>query len=341
MRSLTRIGITAALAAGVLTAGVTNHQVSGFQSEVSCLSSRLCVLDGYNNDGVGDVVAVRHGVPGRVSTIKHTSGMYGVSCPGLSGCVALGRPSNDVGALFVKISDSGAVTGSKLVTVPPGVTISSIDCAGLTNCTVAGTDFFTIPAGIEVGTWNGSKLSLHLVKSPKGSSSAYIGGISCWGSSCLVAGYVDKGTGALGLILPVHHGQPGKLRTVKNDFFYSIACASATRCYASGFAAHGAGVIVPLSNGIAGKAIALSPADTFGIACGAGTCTAVGEELAPPSSGDTYWGVLVSLSAGKVTGISTDSAVGGFDGSGNVARVGRFFAAIGPAQRAGSEVVTG
>ena len=346
--TVARLTTTALLAAGALAlsapaalaASITNHQVSGFQSEVACLTSHLCVLAGYTNHGVGDVIAVRDGVPGHTSTVKHSRGMYDVSCPGKSGCVALGQPSDDVGALFVKISGSGVATSAKLVTVPAGVTISSIACASLTSCTVAGTDFFATPTSIEVGSWNGSKLTLHQVKAPKGGANTNIGGVACWGSSCLVAGYAEKGTGSLGIVLAVDHGKPGKLTTVKNDFFYGIACASATSCYASGFVAQGAGVIVPLDKGVPGKPLTTGTADSFGIACGAGSCTAVGLELAPEGSGDNNWGVIFSVANGKITGTSTDSSVGGFDGSGNVARAGRFFAAVGPAQHGGSEVAT-
>jgi len=305
------------------------------------MSSRLCVVDGYNNHGVGDVVAIRNGVPGRTSTIKHTQGMYGVSCPNKSGCIALGRPGNDVGAVFVDINSSGLVTGSKLVKVPPGVTLSSIDCASLRNCMVAGTDFFTTPAGIEVGSWNGRKLRLHLVPVPRSGSLTTVGGISCQGSWCVVAGYVTKGTSSLGLVLTVHNGNPRRLRTVPGDFFYGVACTSSARCYASGFVAHGAGIVVTLNGGVAGSSQHFKSADMFGIACGRTTCTSVGEELAPPSSGNSYWGVIATLTGGKLTATQIDSAVGGFDGFDNVARIGNFFAAVGPAQHGGSEVSTG
>jgi len=58
-------------------------------------------------------------------------------------------------------------------------------------------------------------------------------------------------------------------------------------------------------------------------------------------SGNSYWGVIATLTGGKLTATQIDSAVGGFDGFDNVARIGNFFAAVGPAQHGGSEVSTG
>jgi len=325
-----------ALAAGPAQAsGLKNQHVAGFQYAVSCLSSKLCVLAGYNNASVGDIVPVRSGVPGRASAVRHTQAIYSVSCPGVSGCVALGRPSNDVGALFVSISRSGVPTRSKLVKVPPGVTISHIACTSLRNCEVAGTDIFVSLRTMEIGSWNGSRLSLHRVTGPKGTDDI-IEGMSCSGASCAVVGYAEKLAKVQGIIVTTSHGKPAGLHTVAGDSLYGVSCVSKTRCYASGFSQHG-GLVLTVNRGVGGSPSKVMP-DLFGIACKGNSCTAVGEQLPPQPSADAFWGDIVSVSSGKVTSIQRVPASGGYTG---VARIGSVFTAVGTAQHGGSEVTTG
>jgi hypothetical protein len=338
-----RVAVAGALVAGAvamssgpaLATGLTSHRVAGFQSEVSCLTTALCVVAGYDNKGVGDVVEVRNGVPGHVSVVRHTQGIYSVSCPNKFGCVALGRPTNDIGALFITINGRGQVTGSKPVKVPAGVTIDRIFCSRLRTCAVAGTNFFASPIGIEVGSWNGSKLSLHRVAPPKGSTDTVIEGISCWGTSCEMVGYADKVAVVHGLTLAVNRGKPGRLRTVNGDSLYGVSCVSRSRCYAVGFDRDG-GVVLTLNGGVAGSPQA-TRSDLFAIACTGSACTAAGEQL----GGTAFVGTLVAVAAGRVTSSQVVSASGGYDGDGAVARVRGVVTAVGPAHRGGSEITTG
>jgi hypothetical protein len=325
-----------ALAAGSAQAsGLKNQHVAGFQYAVSCLSSQLCVLAGYNNASTGDVVPVRHGTVGRPSAVGHTQQIYSVSCPGASGCVALSRPNNDIGALFVSISRSGVPTRSRLVKVPPGVTLTQISCTSLRSCEVAGTDIFVSQHTIEVGSWNGSRLTLHRVNGPKGTDDT-IGAVSCSGTSCAVAGYAEKLAKIQGIIVTTSHGKPTGLHTFAGEALYGVSCVSKTRCYASGNGQHG-GVVLTVNRGVPGSPSRVKP-DLFGIACKGNSCTAAGEQLAPPPSTAFYWGAIVSVSSGKVTSTQLAPASGGYNG---VARVGSVFTAVGTAQHGGSEVTTG
>lgn len=341
---MTPRGIVIALALGTVAAGsglaqaspaaLANKAVPGIQSYVGCLSAKLCVLAGYTNKGVGDIVPVKNGAPQRAQTVKGTQGMYGVSCPNPSGCVALARPSSDVGVIFVKIGSSGKVTGSKKISVPAGVTINRLACTKLTSCTVTGTDIFVSLATIEVGSWNGSKLTLHRTSTPK-NTDAVAEAVSCAGTACDAVGWYSKGAANTGFSLTISGGKPGKLHTVKNDTLTGVSCLSKSLCYASGYKATG-GLVMKLASGVPSPLLSVT-GDLMAIGCHASACTAVGEQLPPPSSGDAFWGTIVGVASGHGSS-QTDSASGGYT---DVARVGTFFAAIGPAQHGGSEVTTG
>jgi hypothetical protein len=128
MSSVRTLAAEKAPVGGKAPAGaVKNEPVAGVQTAVSCLSASLCVLVGYNERSVGDVVAVRAGVPGHVSTVAQLSGIFSVSCPAKSGCVALGDQAG-VGARFVDVNSTGVVSSTKLVAVPAGVTLTRIAC---------------------------------------------------------------------------------------------------------------------------------------------------------------------------------------------------------------------
>lgn len=321
------------------TVAVSIRGVNGTQTEVSCLSTKLCVLVGYNSFGTGDVVAVRNGTPGHRSTVRKTSRLYDVSCPNSSGCVALADSSSGTGAEFVNITHNGVVNSTRLVTDPAGDTITEISCTKLTSCEVAGTNLFSTPWKIVAGTWNGRKLSLHTVSSPKGTSSTSILALSCDGGNCDVVGYSTSGAKDIGLSLVAAGTKLGKPHTANGDALYGVSCVSKSTCYGSGFDAKG-GIVVTLKNGAIGSPQPTS-SDLFGIACGGSKCTAAGQMIAPENSGDNFWGTLVSVSAGKVTGTAVVKPSMSLNG---VARLGTFFSAIGASQgRKGeppSELVT-
>jgi hypothetical protein len=336
MSSVRTLAAEKAPVGGKAPAGaVKNEPVAGVQTAVSCLSASLCVLVGYNERSVGDVVAVRAGVPGHVSTVAQLSGIFSVSCPAKSGCVALGDQAG-VGARFVDVNSTGVVSSTKLVAVPAGVTLTRIACTKLTACEVTGTDIFVTPEAIELGSWNGSSLKLHRVSSPKGISDAAVEGISCFGGGCDAVGYFDKGATVTGFVLTTTDGKPGRLQSVPGDSLYGVSCVSATRCYSAGYTETG-GLVLTLNGGKASAPQHVKP-DLMSIGCSGTSCTAAGEQLPPPSSPNAFWGALVDVSAGKVTSTQSVAPSGGFSG---VARSGAFFAAVGASQKAQSELTTG
>ena len=306
---------------------------------MACLTASLCVLTGYDNHGVGDVVPVRNGVPGPGSTVAGSKALYSVSCPGASGCVAIGELSNDTEPVIVTLNANGGVSSTKVVKITAGVTLSHIACVSLDNCVLTGDDVFASPEALEVAHWDGTSLDLHQVAAPTGTTSPTLEGVSCSGGSCISVGDAFKGADVFGLVLHITGGGTAvHLRTVTADSIYGVWCTSATTCYAAGFTRTG-GVLLTINSGVAGSQQAVS-GDLFGIACHSVTCVAVGEKLPPPGAPAkaAYYGVLASVSSGRVTGTQFVPQSGGFT---NVGRAGSVFAALGAGQGTGSEVTTG
>jgi hypothetical protein len=212
--------VVPALLAGPAQAATLTKPVvkllTGVNQQVACLSKALCVVVGYDDSSVGDVVAVRNGVPGHVSVVRHTARLYSASCPNHSGCVALADPHSGVNAEFVAISKSGVVTSAKVVADASGDTISTISCRELTSCEVAGYNFFT--NAIVAGTWNGRKLTLRSETAPKGSSDVGSSALACYGASCELVGDALRGTATtIGLSLTLNGTKLGKIRVSPGD----------------------------------------------------------------------------------------------------------------------------
>jgi hypothetical protein len=344
--SVARLGLIAAVAAGVLaagagsvraapTAGLASHAVAGTQTSVSCLTSSLCVLVGFGTHGIPDVVPLDNGAPGREYLIRNSSMLTDVSCPSSNGCIAVGiPPANRSAALLVKIGPAGKPVSSRLVSVPPGTYFIALTCTSIADCTLAGLDQATNK--IEVGLWHRGKLTMRQISFPSGLAIDPGMAVSCRNSSCVVVGDGHKGALAAGLILPVRNGRAGRLIRASGDSFTAVSCVSRTRCYAVG-GSQGNGLIMTLTNGVPSSPRHITPG-LNGIACSGATCTAVGEQQAPPPTpfGIT-WGTLVSISSGKATSTQTVSAAAQYD---SVARVGGSFTAVGRTPT-GSLVTTG
>jgi hypothetical protein len=313
-----------------VTAGpaLSTKPVSGIQSVVGCLSSTLCGGGGDTEKGVGDVIPVRHGVPGKVQTVRQASDMYSISCPNSSGCIALARPASDTNAVLVKIGSSGQVLIAKSFTVPAGVSLSRIACTTLTSCVVTGNNVFTSPITMDVGSWNGKKITLHKVSPPHGASDPSLYGLSCSGGKCYAVGFADKGLTGLGLILPVSGGKPGRLSTVSADTLTALSCVSKTRCYAGGYDRAG-GLVWVMNGGKLGPPRTLPP-DVSSLACSGSACTAAG------TTGLN--GTITQIAGGKPGSTTTVATSGGFA---DVARKQSFFIAVGSKLHGQSEVTSG
>lgn len=331
-----RFGVILAMAATTLftvagtaeAVGPTSHTIAGSQNEVGCLTHTQCVLVGNNVKGVGDVVDVDNGVQTHAYTIKGSQGIFSISCPSSSGCVALGE-NTSVQPLFIAISKSGKPSTPAHPKVAIGTELDRIACVSVTSCVVAGYEAVTTPQEILVGTWSNGKLKLSHVDASKGTAVLDIGAVSCVATSCVVAGYAVDGIKTTGLLLSVNHGKPGKPETVPGILVQGVSCTTTTRCYAAG-GVNAVGRILTLEEG---KVIATSTTAPLvaAIACGGTACTAVGQENAPSGAppNDFFYGAVVSIAAGKPT-----SAVG-IEASSRfyaVAHVSGGYVALGDAQ---------
>jgi len=331
-------GLSATSAAQAAATSVSNHKISGNDSAISCMTASRCVAVGYGATSHGQVVVVTNGKQTHVTTVPSTKTLYSVSCPSSAGCWAIGPQNGGANLVLVRIGPAGKVTKA-LKVAEPFASIGSISCVSMKYCGVLGDNIFVSPAAIEIGTWSGTKLTLHSVAGVKGSTDTVGDGISCWKATCLAVGYYYlKAPNSAGFLLTMNNGKPGKQHTISNDFFYGVSCVSSSRCYADGFSALAAGLVVSVKNGVATHT-QMESVDVTGIECVGSTCRASGEKL----GGSSYYGVIRTLFNGTNKGTPVvDKAVDGFDGPGTIAARGAGFAAIGPVQKgSGSEVAVG
>jgi len=107
-----------------MASSLDNQFVPGSAKEVSCLTSKLCVVVG-SNKGVGDVVDLSGGKPGKPLVVKGSRGLYAIDCPAPAGCIALGSTSSSTDLLIVEINSQGRVAGSRSVPLPSGMSLTS------------------------------------------------------------------------------------------------------------------------------------------------------------------------------------------------------------------------
>jgi hypothetical protein len=200
----------------------------------------------------------------------------------------------------------------------------------MTSCQVAGPDNHIKPAAVETGTWNGTRLHLYRVR-VAGSAQVSMTGISCWHSDCAAVGSAVAGTVQSDLIVTTSGGKPGPLNADSGYALTSIACVSATTCYAAG-----AAVLVTVTRGAAADAQAVTGGwNGNAIECTGSDCEAAGGEV----FGAAYADVLVSLTGGTA-GTPVIVQVGqGY--SAIATRAGSGFIAIGAGSSSGSQDTVG
>jgi hypothetical protein len=284
----------------------------GIQTRIGCLTARICVLVGTGTAGTGDVIDVHGGRPGAITSIAGTRGMYDISCPDTSGCVALARVSDDQGTMLVPINAAGVPQRPISLALPIGVTLSRLSCISARTCELVGVDAFLEPNVLELGSWNGRALSLHAVVLPPAARGiTTVGGVSCFGIVCTAVGYSQVPDGWHdGVVLRTVRGRPSPMRVLSGDSLNGVGCLSAALCYAGGFTIH-RGVLVALDAGRPGATTG-ADADLMAVSCHAGGCFAVGAQAAPAGSLLPFEGVVLKLVSGSVDGASVISGSTGF-----------------------------
>ena len=312
-----------------------SHKIGGIDGVVGCMTPTVCVVGGYNNHSVGNLITVHAGVPKRIVDVPGTQGVYQVSCPNAAGCVALLRTSDDIGVRFVTLNAAGAVTKNTYVATPDGVNLGSLACSTTADCVVAGTDVFKSPAPYEIGTWDAGKLTLHGVAVPARMTNTILNNLACFRTFCDAVGYVQRAGTSTGVSVAITNGDHFALHTVGVNLLYGVSCISLAVCYAAGFKQTG-GVVLTLRSGAMTSSASTSP-DLFGIACAKTSCSAVGKQLAPSGAKQFYWGDVIPVMGGVPGTASTVPQTSGLE---SVARVGGDYTAVGLWQGSGSDAAS-
>jgi hypothetical protein len=319
---LVALAVVFAAPAPAQTPGIATVIFPGFEATVSCMSAKICELGGHFSSGGADLVALRNGHAGHPYRVPGAIVVYSVSCPDASGCYALSRPSDDVGAVLTRVNGAGVPMWTHRLSLPSGVTLGRIACAAPNRCEMAGLDVFSRPTHVELASWNGSSLALRSVATPKPFLGAVDSEIACFAASCDLVGYFSGPSGDAGFLLTASHGAPDRPALDRGEMFYGVGCTGPGTCYATADNARGNGSIVALHRGTIGAATAVIGL-VQGIAC-SGTYCIAGGELPNSANGLAS---LVRLSAGTEV---SEGATGLVDSYVAVGAAGGEFAAVSP-----------
>jgi hypothetical protein len=262
-----------------VAAGLRNHQITGTERAVGCLTAVRCVAVGsgirLGRPG-GQVVEVIGGKQARVTPVHSSEGLYAVSCPSRAGCWAMGTRTGSPSQLMVRIGPGGTVTRVIRVKLPAGVPLNSISCNTMTSCEVWGAIPGFSPSAFYFGKWTGRKLRLRNLKN-FGGQSAGTGGISCWHATCTAGGSWLDDIYSGSFVVITHHGRLVKVIS-PTDAFDALSCISYSTCYASDGT-----TVATLRDGVPGNIQDEpvyppegGPADVRAIACAGTTCWATG-----------------------------------------------------------------
>jgi len=179
-------------------------------SGVSCPSASQCVAVGYYQDTSGDTqgllltwsgsswTAVEAPLPSNAEQDNESAGVYGVSCPSASQCVAVGEyqdaSGNDQGLLLTGSGSSWTAAEAPLpadANSTAGAGMNDVSCPSASQCVVAG--HYTGTSGDTQGlllTGSGSSWTATRAPTPSnadGSGTVYVMGVSCSSASQCVA----------------------------------------------------------------------------------------------------------------------------------------------------------
>ena len=256
-----------------------------------------------------------------------------VACASAGNCTAVGYyydgPDDTQGLLLTQ--NAGSWTTGITAALPasagstPGVFLPSVSCASAGNCTAVGgyTDSSGHLQGLLLTQSGGSWAAGAEAALPANAGSApqvFLPSVSCASAGNCTAdgGYVDSSGSYQGLLLTQHAGSwatgteallPANAGARQDAAFYSVSCASAGNCTATGdyvdSSGHFQGLLLTQSSGrwATGTEAALPAnaghdiANVLAVSCATpGNCTAVGEYY--DNSGNEQ-GLLLTQSSGS------------------------------------------
>jgi hypothetical protein len=249
---------------------------------ISCVSATSCMAVGALLDTDGVFVPMAEEWDGSSWSVDYApvpagaigSGLSGVSCTGVSDCVAVGNLVN-AGSHTHTLAEQWNGTDWTIVTTPnpphtDNATLTAISCSQPTACTAVGSYNTTGPTLTLAETLSGTTWSIVTTPNRAGATGSELNGVSCPSADvCTAVGDYLKG-GIEGTMTESTSGTTWSIQKSPNPAssqgseLDSVSCPNASSCVAVGFYGSTAGVETTLAekwNGMTWK-IKTTPALT-------------------------------------------------------------------------------
>jgi hypothetical protein len=265
---------------------------------VSCATAANCMAVGHTTDGLGRARPLAERWDGAGWTAEPipappgalSSGLYGVSCPAATSCIAVGS-TTDAGGHETALAERWDGARWRLEPTPPGsaaqtTRLQAVSCSSANACAAVG---YAIDAnGSNLRTaraerWDGSRWTTQELSaaSPQ-SKEQTLSGVSCpTGGSCVAVGsFVTPAGPRAGLAVRWDATGWHVETTAGQGALSAVSCSSATHCDAAG-SADGRPLAERRDGSVWTAEATLDPAGSgaalSGISCvAAQACTAVG-----------------------------------------------------------------
>jgi hypothetical protein len=223
------------------------------------------------------------------------SELYGVSCPSITACAAVGT--------YVTTSGNGTASfalaewwngTSWVVQSTPSPTnravLYGVSCASTTGCTAVGSYFNNSAVRVTLAElWDGSTWHVEPTPPPSGATYSQLYGVSCVSTTdCTAVGQYKRSVGGLVMLAEHWDGTSWTVQPTPSKAGYdllAVSCASTSACTATGKHKHN-GIPVTLAERWNGSVWATQPtpnplgaqfSQLAGVSCASTTtCTAVG-----------------------------------------------------------------
>jgi hypothetical protein len=264
---------------------------------VSCPSSNLCSAVGFYVDSTGTDESLAEIWDGTAWTMQPTPNptgsrattLLGVSCPGVSYCVATGFYLDSTGVKKT-LSEIWDGTGWSIVATPNpssplrGSFLQGVSCTNASACIAVGSaNTSSAPQGTPLAEhWNGSKWAIQSTPTFTGGALA---SVSCT-SGCTAVGNYSSQTAGNGTLVAFWTGTAWGYSSISqpNAALSGVSCVSRYACTAVGHMQDSSGTTVTLAENPADGSILPTPNPAHstgstldGVSCtDAQTCTAVG-----------------------------------------------------------------
>jgi hypothetical protein len=301
--ALSLMPMTASAAAGWVIQPTPAGTPDGNLYGVSCTSASACTA-------VGAFISGPYSRPlaeswnGAAWSIQPTSlpkgalntELYGVSCPTVDACIAVGQYGTKTGGAPLVEAWNGRSWNLQVAPNPAGAqgsVFGAVSCSSAASCTAVGYSYYASgsaePSLAE--SWNGTAWSIQSTANPTPNS--YLSAVSCSSPSvCLAIGNYDTGAGGSMPLAETWDGSHWALGSipspagVRRTYLDGLSCSSPSTCTAVGMYYKSSTVLAPLAETWDGSrwtiGVTPNPSATYGsglerVSCPSVTaCTATG-----------------------------------------------------------------